>query len=204
MKNKLILGAVVLVLFLGALFIFSVLPAEDSSSSLEITFYDAEGNELGIATTGLSIFAVRGSGFEGDIHSLLVRVGFQVVTNLEYREMYTYCYLAVETAVNDAQYGDAVHTVAEHQMDSGETGLEGTFEHTYFMSELLPTNAIDEYGKLYGWIMSFAVRVHTTVDLDDGTQRDVEDTCGIDLTLTWYEDVPEEEELSVSSWVSIP
>jgi len=204
MRNKLIAGIVILGLFLGALFILGVIPAESNSAALEITFFDADENELGVVATQLAIFGIRGSGFEGDIYSLLVHVDFQVTTNLEYREMYSYCYLTVETAINNVQYGDIVHTVSEHQMDSGETGLSGFFEGTYLMSELLPSSAIDQYGELYGWIMSFAVRVHTTVDLDDGTQRDVEDTCGIELTLIWYEEVPEKEVLSVESWVSIP
>ena len=191
-------AALVVVLFLPAFMLDA-----GTNTGMGITFYDADGNELGEATsTGFFGLGIQGMGFEGDIDHLTVRVDFLVTTNIEYREMYTYCYLEVVTAINNVQYGDVVHTVAEHQMDSGKTGLSGTFEATYQMSELLPDSAIDEYGKTYGWVMSFNAKVRATLDLEDGTQRDVEDTCSIALTLVWVEGAA--EELALESWIGIP
>lgn len=202
MGKKWILGVALLVVLLGALFLFGVIPAEGSSSSMDITFYDADGNELGVARTGLSIFGIRTAGFEGDVYSVKVAVSYVVTTNMEYLEMRTYCYLEVVTAVNDVQYNDVVHTVAEHQMGSSKLGLENTFEATYLMSELLPESKVDEVGKDYGWLMSFNARVKTTIDLEDGTQRDAEDTCGLVLTLTWVD--PVESVFKVESYIALP
>jgi hypothetical protein len=204
-KKAIIVGAVVIgAIVVLALFLPALMLDAGTSTGMDITFYDADGNELGTATsTGFFGLGIQGVGFEGDIDHLTVRVSFLVTTNIEYREMYTYCYLEVVTAINDVQHGDVVHTVAEHQMDTGKTGLEGTFEATYQMSTLLPDSAIDVYGKTYGWIMSFNARVRADLDLDDGTQRSAEDTCSMALTLVWV-DTEIKEEIVLESWIGIP
>lgn len=200
--RKWILGVALLVVLLGALFFFGVIPAEGASSSMDITFYDADGNELGKATTGGLTLGIRTLDAVADAHHIDIVVGYIVTTNIDYLEMRTYCYLEVVTAVNDVQYNDVVHTVAEHQVGSSKLGLENTFEATYLMSELLPDSAIDEFGKTYGWLMSFNARVKTTIDLEDGAQREAEDTCGIVLTLTWVD--PVESVFKVESYIALP
>ena len=203
MNNKSILGiVVVLVVVLGGLWYMGVFPAEGASSAMDITFYDADGNEIGKATTGGLALGIRTVDGAVDVHHIDIAVSYVVTTNMEYLEMRTYCYLEVVTAINDVQYGDVVHTVTEHQMGSSKLGLENTFTATYLMSELLPDSKIDQYGELYGWLMSFNARVKTTIDLEDGTQREAEDTCGIVLTLTWVD--PVEPVFKVESYIALP
>ena len=201
MNRNFIVGLGVVVVA-GLLLLFVIVPAlqpAGTGSEMNITFYDEDGNELGKATTiGLFGLGIRTSGFEGDIHSVKVAVSFEVTTTMDYVAMYTYCYLQVVTEYN-MQYSDIVHDVAKHQMDSSKIGLTGTFEATYLMSNLLPASAIDDLGKTEGWKMSFLANVETTLDLEDGTQRDTSDACSIILYLTWFEDV-----LSVDSWFAPP
>ena len=199
MGKKWILGVALLVVFLGGLFFMGYIPGTESDKAdMDLTFYDEEGNELGKTTTKLAILGIQTPGFEGDVHSVKVAVSFIVTTTMEYLEMRTNCYLEVVTRIN-TQTAGIVYTVAEHQVGTSKLGLENTFEATYLMSSLLPDSAITETGKTNGWVMSFNARVKTIVDLEDGTQRDVEDSCSIDLTLTWFE-----HEFSVDSWFVPP
>ena len=205
MKNKWILGILALVVILGGLFLMGIIPAEGANSAMDITFYDADGNELGKATTGGLTLGIRTVDGAVDIHHIDVVVSYLVTTNIDYLEMRTYCYLEVVTAINDVQHNDVVHTVAEHQVGGSKTGLENTFEATYLMSDLLPDNKVDEYGKTYGWLMSLNARVMTILDLEDGTQREAEDTCGIALSLVWFEPEPDEEPVfKVESYIGLP
>lgn len=205
MGNKWILGVALLVVLLGGLWYLGVIPAEGASSAMDITFYDADGNEIGKATTGGLALGIRTVDGAVDIHHIDVAVSYVVTTNIEYLAIYTYCYLEVVTAVNDVQHDDVVHTVAEHQMGSPNSDLSGTFEATYLMSDLLPDSAIDQYGELHGWKMSFNARVWTILDLADGTQREAEDTCGIALILVWFEPEPAEEPVfKVESYIVLP
>lgn len=180
------------------IFIVPALQPEGTGSDMDITFYNADGNELGKATTTLFGLGIQTSGFEGDVYSVKVAVSFEVTTTMDYAAMYTYCYLQIVTE-HDMQYSEIVNDIPKHQMDTSKTGLTGTFEATYLMSTLLPANKIDELGKTEGWKMPFLASVETMLDLEDGTQRDVSDACSIILYLTWFEDI-----LSVDSWFVPP
>lgn len=207
MKNKWILGVLALVVILGGLFLMGYIetPGVDhTKSDVELTFYDEDGNELGKIDTKLAILGVRTAGFEGDVHSVGVRVNFEVTTTMECVAIYSSCFLGVETVLDDGQGTTVVHAVAEGQMDSQKSGLTGSFEGTYLMSNLLPTSAVTDAGKQMGWIMTFTARVVTDVDYIDyeddiQKQKQVEDSCSISLTLTWYE-----HELSVDSYFVNP
>jgi hypothetical protein len=197
MKNKMVLGVIVVAIILGAMFFF-VLPKEGSSASMDIIFYDADGNEIGTATTtGFSIFGIRRPGVAGDIHSLKVSISYVVTTDIEYNVISTMGWLEVVTTLN-TMTGGHVYTLDEHRIGSASSELEGIFEHTYLMDDLLPPDMIESVGKANGWNMKFNGRVKTSVSLGDGEWRYVEDTCGISLTLTW------EEQLELESYISLP
>ena len=198
MKNKLILGVVVLAVVLGGLFFLGVISVDANDPTMDITFYDVDGKELGaISTTSLSLFGIRRAGFEGDIHSLEVVVYFTVTTDIEYVGVDTRCWLEVVTTLNTIT-GGHVHTVAEHRLGPPNTDLEGTFYNTYLMSDLLPASAIEATGKANGWNMKFNARLETLIGLPDGTTRSVDDTCGLGLALTWVEG------LELESHVALP
>lgn len=198
MKNKLVLGVIVLALFLGAWFVFSGgLPFEGNDASMDITFYDADGNELGKATTGgLSMFGIRRDGVEGDIFSLVVAVHYTVTTDMENIGVVTKAYLGVVTRLNTITAG-LVHEIPEGYMGQNNV-LEGTIEVEYLMSTLLPADKIEITGKTNGWSMVFNARLETTLTRPDWTQKVVEDTCGLGLSLTWS------EQLVLDSYIALP
>jgi hypothetical protein len=197
MKNKLVLGVIVLALFLGALFLMGAIPVEDNNVSMDITFYDADGNELGKATTtGFSMFGIRRAGVEGDIHSLKVAVSFTVTTDIENIGVVTKAYLGVVTRLNTIT-GGLVHEIAEEYMGQSNE-LEATIEVTYLMSHLLPADKIEATGKANGWKMKFNARLETVLTRPDWTQKTVEDTCGIMLDLSWS------EQLALDSYIALP
>jgi hypothetical protein len=198
MKNKLVLGVIVLAVIVGALLFFGFIPSEASNSEMEIIFYDAEGNELGRTDTRLAILGIRADGFEGDIYSLKIVVYFTVTTDIDYIGIDTRCWLTVVTTPNNP-YASPVHTVAEHRLGWANTDLEGSFYRTtneghYLMEELLPAAAITESAKAIGWNMVFTGRLETSIGRQDGTIATVEDTCGTNLVLSWT------EQLELDSW----
>lgn len=198
MKNKLILGVIVLAVIVGAWVIFAGLPVVDgTAANMDITFYDADGKELGVATTtGLSIFGIRREGIEGDIHSLKVVVHYTVTTDIENIGVVTKAYLGVVTRLNTITAG-LVHEVEEQYMGQNNV-LEGSIEVTYLMSALLPADKIEVTGKENGWTMSFNARLETTLTKPDWSQVVVTDTCGLGLSLTWS------EQLDLDSYIVLP
>lgn len=197
--RKWILGLGVLAIVLGGLFLMGYITIpEANASDMDITFYDVNGEELGKATTtGLSIFGIRRAGFEGDIYSVKVAVHFTVTTDINYTGIETKVWLEVDTKINFAVPVE-VHRVDEHLMGSS-VKLEDTIEATYLMSELLPDSAIEAAGKANGWKMAFSARLKSVVGLPDGDTREVDDTCGITLDLTWSV-----SELNLDSYMTLP
>lgn len=193
MKNKLVLGIIVLAIVLGGLFFLGFIPGEGANSDMEIIFYDADGNELGRTDTRMATFGIQNSGFVGDIHSLEVVVYFEVVTDIEYAWITTGCWLTVVTRVRSPS-GGIVHTVDEHRLGAVNTDESGTFYATYQMSELLPAAAITEAQKQWGWNMAFSARLETEVGSGTTTIKSVTDTCGTTLLLDWV------ETLTLNSW----
>jgi len=197
MKNKLVLGVIVLAVILVAAFILGVVPGDSNTSSMDITFYDADGNELGTATTtGLSMFGIRRAGLEGDIFSLVVAVHYTVTTDIANIGVVTKAYLGIITRLNTITAG-LVHEIPEEYVGQNNV-LDGSIEVTYLMSALLPASAIEATGKANGWSMNFNARLETTLTRPDWTQKVVEDTCGIGLSLTWS------EQLVLDSYISLP
>ena len=180
-----------MVLVVGGLFFLGFIPSGDNSSSMEIIFYDADGNELGRSGT---ILGIQSPSFEGDIHSLEVVVYFQVTTDMDYTLMTSKCFMSIETTVNTMS-GGVAHSIAEHQLGATNSEESGTFYATYLMSTLLPDNKIESLGKANGWLMNFDAKVTTTVGLDGYDSAVVEDTCGTQLTLAWVADT-----LTLESW----
>ena len=186
-------AALVVVLFLPMLI-------QNNASSMDITFYDKDGNVLGKANSaGVLGLGIHGEGIEGEIYSLKVVVYFRVTTDIDYSNVNTYCWLEVVTTL-DTITGGHVHTVPKHSLGVVNTDLEGSFYRTteaghYYMAELLPDSAIEDTGKANGWNMKFSAWVETTVRRSDGTYREIADTCGITLKLTWVEN------LELESWV---
>jgi hypothetical protein len=197
MKNKGILCVLVLAVIVGSLFFFGVLTPESAKSDMYITLYDADGNELQVAsTTGLAAFGIRRDGDANDVFSVKVKVDFEVTTDIAFDNVDVRCYLEVETKLNTIMAGH-VHTVDEHQMGFSSS-MVGSIEATYLMSTLLPETAIENTGKTNGWKMYFRARVTAQLTLPDNTTRSVEDTCGITLTLTWS------EQLDLESYIALP
>ena len=197
MRNKWILGVIVLAVILGGLFFFGVITPESAASDMHITFYDEAGNELQVAsTTGLAMFGIRQDGSATDIFSVLVKVDFEVTTDITFDNVDVRCYLKVITRLNTITAG-LVHTVEEHQMGLSSS-MAGSIEATYLMSTLLPASAIEDAGKANGWGMSFYARVTAQLTLPDNTTRSVEDTCGITLKLVWS------EQLDLESYIALP
>ena len=189
MARKWLIGIGLTVLVVGALFLTGIIPIGDSNAAyMEITFYDADGNELGKADDSLSIFGIQSPEFTGDIYSLDVVVYFDVTTDMDYTIMTSKCLLSVKTEVNTlspTRMG-VVHTIAEHQLGATNSDESGSFYATYLMSTLLPDSKIDA-DKDIGWKMYFNAKVTTTVGLDGYDSEVVEETCGTTLILTWVE-----------------
>lgn len=179
-------------LIVGGLFFLGFIPSDDNSSSMEIIFYDADGNELGRSGTILGIQSPPD--FEGNIDHLDVVVYFQVTTDIDYNLMTTKCMITIETRLNTIT-GSVVHSIAEHQLGATNSDESGTFYATYLMSTLLPDNKIESLGKANGWQMYFDAKVTTAVSMDRVDSKVVEDTCGTQLTLAWVEDG-----LTLESW----
>lgn len=197
MKNKWILGVIVLGVIVGAMLIFGALTVEGTAADMDITFYDADGNELGVATTtDFSIFGIRREGIAGDIHSLKIVVHFTVTTDIENIGVVTKAYLGVVTRLNTMSAG-LVHEIPEEYMGQANV-LEGSIEVIYLMSTLLPADKIEATGKANGWTMSFNARLETTLTRPDFSQAVVEDTCGLGLSLTWS------EHLDLDSYIVLP
>lgn len=186
MKNKLVLGVIVLAVIIGGLFFLGFVPGTGAGSDMEIIFYDAEGNELGRTDTRLSTFGIQRDGFEGDIHSLFVCVYFEVTTDIDYGWITTGCWLTVVTRVASPTAG-IVHTVDEHRLGAVNTDESGTFYATYLMSDLLPAAAITEDQKQWGWSMGFSARLETDLGFASEETHTVSDTCGTTLRLVWSE-----------------
>lgn len=197
MNKKLVLGLVIVALVIGGLFLMGAIPVEDSNVSMDITFYDVDGNELGKATTaGFSMFGIRRPGVEGDIHFLTVAISFTVTTDIENIGVVTKAWVGVVTRLNTIT-GGLVHEIAEEYVGRSAE-LEDTLEVTYLMSYLLPASAIESTGKANGWKMSFNARLETVLTRPDWTQRTVEDTCSIKLDLSWS------EQLNLDSYIALP
>jgi len=192
-RNWIIAIALMVVVVGGLFFMGFIPPIEDNSTSMEIIFYDADGNELGRSDSKLSIFGIQSPGFEGNIHSLEIVVYFQVTTDIDYSLIATGCFLSVETRLN-TQTAGIVHSIAEHRLGAVNSDESGTFYATYLMSTLLPDSKIDAAGKQYGWMMYFDAVVKTSVSESSTEISTVEDTCGTTLTLAW------EDGLALDSW----
>lgn len=200
MANRLLVGIMIIALVIGGLFLLGYIPlGDDNSANMEIIFYDVDGNELGRTNT-LSLFGIQQPGIEGDIHSLDVVVYFKVTTNIDYESILSACLLTITTSTNmGAERSEKVHEVSEHILGVASSDLEGSFSDTYLMSDLLPESAITAEGKENGWLMKFAARVGTYIDVTIPTgEPDAEDTCGTTLTLNWVAD--EVPSVSVDSW----
>lgn len=193
MAKNWIIGITLMALVLGGLFLLGYIPLpDDNDSSMEIIFYDADGNELGRTDT-LSLFGIQQPGIEGDIHSLDVVVYFKITTDIDYAHVTSWCDMSIETVVNTYS-ASVVHIITEHRLGALNTDLEGSFYATYLMSTLLPDNKIESVGKEYGWMMYFDATVTSSiVGEDDGME--VTDTCGTTLALVWSEGTA-----SVDSW----
>jgi hypothetical protein len=191
MARKWIIAVVLMGLIVGGLFFMGFIPpADDNSASMEIIFYDADGNELGRSN---DILGIQSPDFVGNIDTLDIVVYFQVTTDIDYHLISTKCFLTVETRLN-TMTGSIVHTVAEHQLGVNNVDESGTFYATYSMTTLLPANKIDSTGKTYGWTMCFDAVVKTTVLEGSETVSTIDDTCGTTLTLVW------EDGLTLESW----
>jgi len=193
MRNKWIIGIVIIAIVFGGLFLLGFIPGDNTAGDMEIIFYGEDGNELGRTDTRLATFGIQSPDFEGNIHSLEVVVYFTVTTEIDYAWITTGCWLTVVTRLNTISAG-IVHTVEEHRLGAVNKDLSGTFYATYLMSFLLPDNKIEATGKANGWGMSFNARLETEVGSGIETIKSVEDTCGTSLSLTW------EDGLALESW----
>jgi len=196
MARKWLIGIGLIVLVVGALFLTGIIPLpESNTSSMEIIFYDAEGNELGRTDTRLSIFGIQNPGFEGDIYSLEVVMYFTVTTNADVAASASVGWLEIRTEANIRE-PYVVYSIAEHSLGARNTDLEGTFYATYLMETLLPESMMTQECKDgAGWIMYFDGKVVTSIESTQGDRITAEDTCKTTLSIQWVEST-----LSVESW----
>ncbi len=196
-RKGVVIGIIVILLVVGGLLLTGIIPTpDDNTSYMEITFYDADGNELGKADDTLSIFGIRSPDILGDkdIDHLDVVVYFKITTDVDYTYTTSRCDMSIETRLNTYS-GGIVHTIAEHRLGAINSDLEGTFYATYLVSTLLPDSKIDSAGKEYGWTMKFSATVTSQVGYDASDNIEATDTCGITLTLFWNEGT-----VSVEAW----
>ena len=192
MARKLVIGVSlgIIVLVVGGLLLSGIIPLpETNASSMELIFYDADGNELGKTDGTLGIFGIQSPDLEpGDIHSIDVVVYFKLTTDIVYTSITSKCDLSVKTEVNTlspTRMG-VVHTVAEHQLGAINSDLEGTFYANYLMSTLLPDSKTDA-DKDIGWKMYFNAKVTSVIWQGTTDNIIVEDTCVTTLILSWAE-----------------
>ena len=197
MARKWLIAIAVIVMVIGGLFLISfVIPPDDIPvSSIEIVFYDEDGNELGRTDTRLSILGIQNPGFEGDIYSLEVVMYFKVTTSVDVAAIASAGWLEIRTEANIRE-PYVIHSIAEHSLGARNTDLEGTFYATYLMETLLPeAKMTDECKDGAGWIMYFDGKVVTSIESTQGERINAEDTCKTTLSLQWVGST-----LSVDSW----
>ena len=191
MARKWIIAVAFMVVIVGGLFFLGFIPlGNDNSSSMEIIFYDDDGNELGRSD---NILGIQSPSFEGNIYSLEIVVYFQVTTDIDYTFITSRCDMSIETVLN-TMTGSTAHTIAEHRLGAINSDESGTFYATYLMSTLLPDSKIESTGKENGWMMYFDAKVTSQVGSGASDITEVTDTCGTTLTLVW------EDGLTLESW----
>lgn len=144
MKNKWVLGVLVLVVILGGLFLMGYLETPgDDESDIGVAFFDSEGNQI-------NTLAIMAGGQE--VETMRVKVTWTIqATGIKPESFYVD--VVVKVDLWDWSLDDYVQLAS---ISDSSTELISEYEYTWTLADLLP---MDEVYKTDGW----KLRIYATL-----------------------------------------